>query len=311
MQKLPLFIFMFALVQAHGQQPAAKQAARPAAASLQLENTLLWEISGKDMTHPSWLFGTMHLLCTEDARLSDSLRYCIETAAQVYFEIDMDDMGETIGMLKYLNMNNNTRLSDLLSPEEFQRVKNYFSANKSMLPFTMMERMKPYFVTALLSESKFPCPAKDGMELVIMKEAKKDSKPIFGLETVQFQASVFDSIPYQRQAKDLLKMIDSSARGEDSSDLQLLNVYRQQDLNKMQEMTAGEEGMSDYIDLLLYNRNASWVRKMPAIMKDKSTLFAVGAGHLGGGKGVISLLRKAGYTLRPVKHRPGLQTITN
>jgi uncharacterized protein YbaP (TraB family) len=171
--------------------------------------------------------------------------------------------------------------------------------------------MKTYFTTALISESKFPCPAKDGMEQVIMKEAKKDSKPIFGLETVQFQASVFDSIPYQRQAKDLVKMIDSSGNASDSSDLQLMEVYRKQDLNKMQEMTVNEEGMGDFIDLLLYSRNASWVRKMPDIMKGKSTLFAVGAGHLGGEKGVISLLRKVGYTVRPVTHKPGLETITN
>lgn len=310
MQKLSFFIFIIALTHTYGQQPAAKPD-RAAATGAPLENTLLWEISGRDLAKPSFLFGTMHLLCAEDAKLSDSLRYSIETARQVYFEIDMDDMMETLGALKYLNMNNNTRLSDLLTADEYQRVKNYFNTNKVMLPFAMMERIKPYFVTALISESKFPCPAKDGMEQVIMKEAKKDGKPIFGLETVQFQASVFDSIPYQRQAKDLVKMIDSSAKGGDSSDIELLDVYRRQDLNKMQEMTVGEEGMSDFIDLLLYNRNADWVRKMPAIMKDKTTLFAVGAGHLGGDKGVISLLRKAGYTVRPVTHRPGLETISN
>lgn len=311
MQKLPVFIFMLALAHSYGQPPAAKPATAPAKPGLQLENTLLWEISGRDMTTSSYLFGTMHLLCSEDARLSDSLRYSIETTKQIYFEIDMDNMMETLGALKYLNMNNNTRLSDLLTPDEYQRVKTYLNSNKMMLPATMMDRIKPYFLTALISESKFPCPAKDGMEQVIMKEAKKDSKPIYGLETVQFQASVFDSIPYQRQAKDLLKIIDSSGKESDSSDAQLLDVYRKQDLNKMQEMTAGEEGMSDYIDLLLYNRNANWVHKMPAIMKEKSTLFAVGAGHLGGDKGVISLLRKAGYTVRPVKHRPGLVTMTN
>jgi len=311
MQKLPVFVFMLALAHSFGQQPAAKPPASRATAGIHLENTLLWEISGKDITQPSYLFGTMHLLCSEDAQLSDSLRFAIETTKQVYFEIDMDDMMETFGALKYLNMNNSTRLSDLITPAEYQRVKDYFKNNKVMLPLTMMERMKPYFITALISESKFPCPAKDGMEQVIMKEAKKDGRPIYGLETVQFQASVFDSIPYQRQAKDLVKMIDSSGKEGDSSDVQLLDVYRKQDLNKMQQMTVDEEGMSDFIDLLLYSRNANWVHKMPAIMKEKQTLFAVGAGHLGGDKGVISLLRHAGYTLRPVKHRPGLVTVTN
>lgn len=277
----------------------------------ELENTLLWEISSKDVAQPSYLFGTMHLLCAEDAKLSDSLRYAIRTAKQVYFEIDLDNMLEMVGAMRYLNMNNNIKLSDLLTDAEYKRVKDYFSKNKTMLPLSMMERMKPYFITSLISESKFPCATKDGMEQVIMKEAKKDGKKINGLESVKFQASVFDSIPYQRQAKDLVKMIDSSGKGNDDSDVKLIEVYRSQDLNKMQQMTAGEEGLNEYLDLLLYNRNANWVKMIPDIIKSKQTLFAVGAGHLGGEKGVINLLRKAGYTVRPVTHKPGLEMITN
>lgn len=57
-----------------------------------------------------------------------------------------------------------------------------------------------------------------------------------------------------------------------------------------------------YADLLLNNRNKDWVEKMPAIMKEKSTLFAVGAGHLGGDQGVITLLKKAGYTVEEVEN---------
>ena len=279
--------------------------------SFLLENTLLWEISGNHLTKPSYLFGTMHLLCAADAQLSDSLRYAISNAQQIYFEIDLDNMMETLGAMRYLNMNNNTKLSDLLTEEEYARVTAYFKKNKTMLPMSMMERLKPYFITSLISESKFPCAEKDGMEQVIMKEAKKDQKPINGLETVQFQASVFDSIPYKRQAKDLLKMIDSAGVAGDSSDIQLVEVYKKQDLNKMQELTADEEGMGEFLDLLLYNRNANWVKKMPAIMRDAPALFAVGAGHLGGEKGVINLLRKSGFNVRPMKHIPGLEMMAN
>jgi uncharacterized protein len=315
MQKSP-FIFLFVLL---GLYSCAQKLAitkkenlkKEAVAPLQLEHTLLWEITGKDMAQPSYLFGTMHLLCADDAKLSDSLRYAIENAKQVYFEIDLDNFMETLGAMQYLNMNNNTRLADLLTTEEYQRVKDYFKKNKTMLPLSMMERLKPYFITSLISESKFPCAAKDGMEQVIMKEAKKDSKPIKGLETVQFQASVFDSIPYQRQAKDLLKMIDSAGSGADDSDVKLIEIYRSQDLNKMQEITAAEEGMAEFLDLLLYNRNANWAQKMPLIMKEKQSLFAVGAGHLGGDKGVINLLRKTGYKVRPMKHLPGLLSESN
>jgi len=313
MKKISVIIFLVVAALSASAQKAvvAKKNTKEKQSPFVLENTLLWEISGNHLTKPSYLFGTMHLLCAADAQLSDSLRYAISNAKQIYFEIDLDNMMETLGAMRYLNMNNNTRLSDLLTEEEYARVTAYFKKNKTMLPMSMMERLKPYFITSLISESKFPCAEKDGMEQVIMKEAKKDQKPINGLETVQFQASVFDSIPYKRQAKDLLKMIDSAGVAGDSSDIQLVEVYKKQDLNKMQELTADEEGMREFLDLLLYNRNANWVKKMPAIMRDAPALFAVGAGHLGGEKGVINLLRKSGFTVRPMKHVPGLEMMVN
>lgn len=312
MKKISFVILLIAAaISATAQKATAKKTIKEKAQPFVLENTLLWEISGNHLSKPSYLFGTMHLLCAADAQLSDSLRMAVANVKQIYFEIDLDNMMETLGAMRYLNMNNNTKLSDLLSEDEYERVKDYFKKNKTMLPLTMMERLKPYFVTSLIAESKFPCAEKDGMEQVIMKEAKKDSKPIHGLETIQFQASVFDSIPYKRQAKDLLKMIDSSDAGGDSSDAKLVEVYRKQDLNTMQQMTAEEEAMREYLDLLLYNRNANWAKKMPAILHDAPTLFAVGAGHLGGEKGVINLLRKAGFTLRPMKHVPGVEMIAN
>ena len=54
-------------------------------------------------------------------------------------------------------------------------------------------------------------------------------------------------------------------------------------------------------DQLIYNRNADWVAKMPDIMASKPTFFAVGAAHLPGDKGVLQLLRNAGYTIEGVR----------
>ena len=53
--------------------------------------------------------------------------------------------------------------------------------------------------------------------------------------------------------------------------------------------------------IMFDNRNADWVAKMPAIMSDKPTFFAVGAGHLPGEKGVLNLLKLAGYEVEAVK----------
>ena len=54
-------------------------------------------------------------------------------------------------------------------------------------------------------------------------------------------------------------------------------------------------------DQLINDRNANWIKLMPQIMKDKATFFAVGAGHLPGDKGVLTLLKNAGYTIEGVK----------
>lgn len=265
--------------------------------------TVLWEISGNGLEQPSFLFGTMHILCAEDAQLSDSLLYAIGASSQVYFEIDMDNMAEMMGIFRYIRMNDNKKLSDLLSPAEYERVKKYFSENKTILPLGMMERFKPYFIASLLSESKMPCESRKGMEEVILQQAKKMGKPINGLESMAFQASIFDSIPYQDQARELMRTIDS-ASADDSSTRRLVEVYRSQDLNAIEAITLQEEGgVAAYLDLFLYGRNAKWIPEMVAAMKKSPSIFAVGAAHLPGDKGVIQLLRKAGYHLRPVKNQ--------
>ena len=81
----------------------------------------------------------------------------------------------------------------------------------------------------------------------------------------------------------------------------MVNVYRDQDLDRMDElMKKSDPGMESYMDLLLYDRNRRWVSLMPEQMKEGSILFAVGAGHLPGDQGVIKLLQKQGYSVKPM-----------
>src|SRR5205085_835832 len=140
---------------------------------------------------PSYIFGTMHLLCKDDARLGDSLKKAIAQTDQVYFELDLDDMNEIMSTMKYIRMNDNVKLADLVTTDEYDRIKKYFTDHPSIIPFSMMERIKPAMLTSLLGG--FGCDATDGMEMSIMTEAKNLKKEIKGLETSQFQAGLFDS----------------------------------------------------------------------------------------------------------------------
>ncbi len=264
------------------------------------ENTLLWEVSGNGLKQPSYLFGTMHLMCAADTKLSDNLKTVIKESDQIYFEIDMDNFMEILGAMKYLKMNGNKKLQDLITEEEYKKVKDYFVKNPGMIPLDMMQYFKPYFISSLISEKSMACANDGGMEQSIMEESKQYKKEIKGLETVEFQASVFDSIPYELQAKELVKYLDSADKNNDNTK-ELIAVYKSQDLKKIQELTEKEEGgTSQFMDLLLYNRNADWVQKISNIIPGSKVLFAVGAAHLPGEKGLINLLRKKGYTLKPM-----------
>ena len=58
---------------------------------------------------------------------------------------------------------------------------------------------------------------------------------------------------------------------------------------------------SDNIDEFLGKRNEKWISRMVEKMDQQPVFFAVGAGHLWGDTGLISLLRNEGYTVTPVK----------
>jgi len=271
-------------------------------------NTLLWKISGNGLEKPSYLFGTIHLLCADDAVLSDNMKKAIGAADEVYFEVDMDNLLDMFGAFTKMKMKGDTTLHELLTEEEYTRVKNYFEEKGgNMIPFSMLEKYKPILAASLLESGSLPCEQTAVMEQVIMQHAKENDKKIKGLETMAFQAGILDSIPYKLQAKQLLEYIDEAGKkkgGEDNELAEMWKAYNDQDLKKLEDLTIkGDIGINNYTDLLLYRRNSNWVTKLKTLLPGKSLVVAVGAGHLPGEKGVINLLRKAGYTLTPVENK--------
>ena len=269
-------------------------------------NTLLWKISGNGLDKPSYLFGTIHLICAEDAILSDNMKKAISDCDEVYFEVDMDNLFEMIGAINKMKMIGDTTLKDLLSDPDYQKVKSYFEKKGSMLPFSMLETYKPMLAASTLEEGSMPCDNTAMMEQVIMKEAKSYNKKVKGLETMSYQAGVLDSIPYKLQAEQLVEYIDKANSGEsdDTEMNEMFKAYKEQDLKKLEDLLiATDAGIAGFTDILLYHRNQNWVEKLKSLLPKKSLLIAVGDGHLPGEKGVINLLRKEGYKLTPVANK--------
>lgn len=138
------------------------------------------------------------------------------------------------------------------------------------------------------------------------KAAKEANKPVVGLETMDFQIkTLYQGKSLERQKTMLMCMVNNTAYHEQNL-IALTRAFFAKDLAKMWEITKEKENNScdstpEEDAQLIDNRNIDWLTKLPAIMADKSTLIAVGAGHLPGDKGVLSLLRQAGYTVEAVK----------
>lgn len=81
----------------------------------------------------------------------------------------------------------------------------------------------------------------------------------------------------------------------------MITVYKTQRLTEIEKLFKDSEfGMEEHQDILLNDRNKNWVKQLITLMQNQSVFTAVGAAHLVGKEGLINLLRKEGYTLKPV-----------
>lgn len=271
-----------------------------------LDNALLWEITGPGIEQPSYLYGTIHIIDAKDFFLPKGTMSAIDAAKKVVFEIDMNEMSDIsaiMGMMNKIFMKDGKTLKDLISPEEYTLVSNHFQ--KIGMPLFMLERMQPMFLSVFASGDMDPNGLKNGemksYEMEFLDMAKNTGKATGGLETIDFQISLFDEIPYDAQAKMLVDAIKSSDT-DDGSLQKMTKMYVSQNINAMVSMIS-EDGseIAGFEDKLLTQRNINWIPLIIEGAKKEPTFYAVGAGHLGGPQGVVNLLRKAGIKMTPVK----------
>ena len=132
-----------------------------------------------------------------------------------------------------------------------------------------------------------------------MKMAKDQHKEILGLETVGDQFSALDKMGMKKQADMMLvKMVENWNEGKGKVQA-MIKDYKSQDIDMLlEDITKSKTSDIEFERDLLETRNSNWIPKISKIVAEKPTFFAVGAGHLGGEKGVIALLKKAGFTVK-------------
>lgn len=281
---------------------------------------LLYKISGKDLKAPSYIIGTHHLA---DASFIDKITGVKEALAntqQVYGELQWDVMTnpDSLKMMQEAMMlPSGQDLQTILSTEQYKKLNECvrkiigigldnpqvnaqigkFSPAALSAQLTTLQYLKNHHNEFDLSNS---------FDQYFQNQAKKNNKPIGGLETMAFQIEIlFKRTPLKRQVEQLMCFVDNQEFNEKMTE-RITKAFYAQELNALKTaMDTKLDNSCDYTPeetaQLIDNRNRNWAQKMQAIMATKPTFFAVGAGHLPGERGLLQLLKNAGYTVEAVK----------
>lgn len=256
-----------------------------------IENSLLWEISGNGLEKPSYLFGTVHLICESDFQLKEKVKTAFDKTEELALELDFDDPKELQSMQKLAV--SPIPLSKSLSKEEYAKLEALLK-NKFALDIKQFENYNLIGIMSTLMVKQLNCNPKV-YEVEFLKMAMQRKSVIHGMETVEDQVKAFGDSYSNAEFIAQLSTYDSDYL------IQLIELYKKEELNKILQMTIDDKFMNEEEQgFMLDNRNKNWIQKMPKMMQQHSVFFALGAAHLPGDNGVINLLKKSGYTVKPI-----------
>jgi len=263
------------------------------------ENSLLYRVH-KDGLKAFYLFGTVHMLPQEDFYLGEHVKDALGSSDALVFELDITSPSMQTQIMQLSMMANGDSIQAYLSKEQIA-ILNQMLIESSGIPLAMVQNMKPFMLSTFLM-SRYMGDEPASFEFVLLDLAKSDSIPVLGLETVEEQMAVFDSIPYSEQAEGLIEMIEEE---EEMKELfkEIIRAYKEANVEELYVLLNENMDSEEELYFLLEKRNRSWVSRIADLAVDKTVFFAVGAGHLGGETGLLKLLKEAGYSVESLPER--------
>jgi uncharacterized protein len=263
----------------------------------QTPKSLLWEISGNGLSAPSYLYGTMHVGDKRAYRFSKSVMPSFERASAFAMEIDPATT-DPISLMNMMKLKEG-KLQDLFTAEEWQKLKDFMQA-ELQTDIEKLNDFSPFFIYSMISQTKFANQKGQPLDLYFLNQAKKGKKDIHGLESVEEQISAINRMPAEDQKKMLLEGISEQKEDDKMLD-QMIKYYAKGDLDKLQTLSDEADYGEEFEQALILERNHTMADRIEPLMKSQSTFIAVGALHLPGEEGILKLLEKDGYQIRPLK----------
>lgn len=265
-----------------------------------ISSALLWSISGNGMK-TSYLFGTIHLIPTNQIILTKQFTKLISTSDKIVLELDkLPSQTELVDQVQLKNGS----LFDYFSEQQTDSIliwsKEIFNLSPDQSR-NLFGPFRPIFLAQLHLQTKWMGKTSSYEEKIIETATSKNI-PILGLETITDQLNFLDRIPINEQVELVMEEIRQPEKCLDDFDT-LVFTYLTQNLNNLERLFHSINNLSHSSeDALLKERNTNWLPKITALLTRKDQVFiAVGAAHLIGKDGLIEQLRKLGYTLTPIR----------
>ena len=256
------------------------------------ENSLLWEVSGNGLSKPSYLFGTVHMICEQDFVLKEKVLNAFSKSDKLALEVNMSDPNE-MNIMQQMAMSKEP-LSKKLSKEQLEKLEAILKKETGM-SVNQVDNFTMQTIMSLVTIKTFDCSNFKLYEMEFIAKAKEKKLPIIGLEKMNEQ---FEYLSKSFTDDEVIHYLENNDKEMIS---RLISFYLKEDVNGLYKFATDKTIMSENtINWILKYRNENWVKTMPEMMKKESVFFAVGSAHLGGEIGVINLLKKAGYTVKPI-----------
>lgn len=265
------------------------------------DSALLYEITGRDLKAPSYLFGTIHLICQKDMFPSEKLKSYLNQTEQLLLEFDMDDPAIIQKAVKASMLPDGKTLKDYVKAEEYAKIDELFKDYLGV-SFDVLQTYKPLVSrTYLLSSPKvLGCQPPVVYDNFLAQAAVAAKMPVIGLETVEQQIAVIDSEPLEKQINALNDAVANPQKGFNDF-RNLYQAYLTQNSESVYKQIVSQMKADYDLKKFLDERNLNWIPVIEKNMASMPSFVAVGGGHLGGKKGVVKLLREKGYKLKPIR----------
>jgi len=281
--------------------PVAVAAQSAAAAPAAAAKHLAWRVSKGPRT-VAFLVGSIHVLTTKAYPLPPVFDTVFEQSATLVEEVDLGASGDVSALLPTAAgavFTDGQTLRTVLDAATFAQVEAKVAATG--LPIALVERMKPWLVAMLLvvpelSRAGFD-PAQ-GLDRHYFDRARDAGRPVRGLETAAYQVERLNGLPLSVQI-DMLKATLDDVEAQVRSVDTIVTAWRGGDLATLERLLLQSFRESPAIyQRLLVDRNRDWVPKIAQCVAEPAPcLVVVGAAHLLGADGLVTLLGAAGFTL--------------